>query len=120
VLCDGYALGFYHVYMRHTAHQLPFFDTGLQTLFFHRLIAPPRCADLLGRYPEVFQKFKIDPPRGVLFHGPPGTGKTLCARALANECSKAGKNVSFFMRKGADCLSKVGTGSWQGQGTRMI
>lgn len=55
----------------------------------------------------MFQKFKIDPPRGVLFHGPPGTGKTLCARALANECSKAGKNVSFFMRKGADCLSKV-------------
>lgn len=24
-------------------------------------------------YPEVFDKFKINPPRGVLFHGPPGT-----------------------------------------------
>ena len=24
-------------------------------------------------YPEVFEKFKISPPRGVLFHGPPGT-----------------------------------------------
>lgn len=23
-------------------------------------------------YPEVFQKFKISPPRGVLFHGSPG------------------------------------------------
>lgn len=23
-------------------------------------------------YPEVFEKFKISPPRGVLFHGPPG------------------------------------------------
>ena len=23
-------------------------------------------------YPEVFEKFKIAPPRGVLFHGPPG------------------------------------------------
>ena len=23
-------------------------------------------------YPEVFEKFHITPPRGVLFHGPPG------------------------------------------------
>ena len=23
-------------------------------------------------YPEVFEKFNISPPRGVLFHGPPG------------------------------------------------
>ena len=23
-------------------------------------------------YPEVFEKFKITPPRGVLFYGPPG------------------------------------------------
>ena len=23
-------------------------------------------------YPEVFEKFKVNPPRGVLFHGPPG------------------------------------------------
>lgn len=66
-------------------------------------------------YPEVFERFKIDPPRGVLFHGPPGTGKTLCARALANECSKAGRQVSFFMRKGADCLSK-----WVGESERML
>jgi SpoVK/Ycf46/Vps4 family AAA+-type ATPase len=46
---------------------------------------------------------------------PPGTGKTLCARALSNECSKAGKHVSFFMRKGADCLSK-----WVGEAERML
>jgi hypothetical protein len=26
-------------------------------------------------YPEVFAKFNLTPPRGVLFHGPPGTGK---------------------------------------------
>jgi len=35
-----------------------------------------------------------------------GTGKTLVARALAATASKAGTKVSFFMRKGADVLSK--------------
>lgn len=66
-------------------------------------------------YPEVFQKFSISPPRGVLFYGPPGTGKTLVARALANECSSEGKKVAFFMRKGADCLSK-----WVGESERQL
>ena len=66
-------------------------------------------------YPEVFDRFKIQPPRGVLFHGPPGCGKTLVARALANECSKGGKKVAFFMRKGADCLSK-----WVGESERQL
>jgi transitional endoplasmic reticulum ATPase len=37
------------------------------------------------RYPEVFEKLGIEPPKGVLLHGPPGTGKTLIARAVANE-----------------------------------
>ncbi|KAG8234841.1 hypothetical protein J437_LFUL014690, partial [Ladona fulva] len=57
-------------------------------------------------YKEIFEKFKIQPPKGVLFYGPPGTGKTLIARALANECSQGDRRVAFFMRKGADCLSK--------------
>lgn len=38
-------------------------------------------------YPEVFDQFHIQPPRGVLFVGPPGTGKTLVARALCNSCT---------------------------------
>ncbi|XP_018652886.1 hypothetical protein Smp_179290 [Schistosoma mansoni] len=84
-------------------------------------------------YPEVFSKFNVDPPRGVLFSGPPGTGKTLLARALANECSRLaqGSNnsttttttttvkhcrpIAFFMRKGADCLSK-----WVGESERQL
>lgn len=66
-------------------------------------------------YPEVFEKFKIQPPRGCLFYGPPGTGKTLMARALANECSQGDRKVSFFMRKGADCLSK-----WVGESERQL
>lgn len=37
-------------------------------------------------YPEVFEKFHMEAPKGVLFYGPPGTGKTLCARALAASC----------------------------------
>uniref|UniRef100_UPI0037E9202F ATPase family AAA domain-containing protein 2-like n=1 Tax=Semicossyphus pulcher TaxID=241346 RepID=UPI0037E9202F len=66
-------------------------------------------------YPEVFDNFKIQPPRGCLFYGPPGTGKTLVARALANECSHGSRKVSFFMRKGADCLSK-----WVGESERQL
>ncbi|KAG2468111.1 ATD2B protein, partial [Polypterus senegalus] len=66
-------------------------------------------------YPEVFERFKIQPPRGCLFYGPPGTGKTLVARALANECSQGDRKVSFFMRKGADCLSK-----WVGESERQL
>ena len=52
---------------------------------------------------------------GVLFYGPPGTGKTLMARALASECSQDGRKVAFFMRKGADCLSK-----WIGESERQL
>lgn len=53
--------------------------------------------------------------RGCLFYGPPGTGKTLVARALASECSQGDRKVSFFMRKGADCLSK-----WVGESERQL
>ena len=70
-------------------------------------------------YPDLFQKFDTQPPRGVLFIGPPGTGKTLTARALANslksQSNTGGRAVSFFMRKGADCLSK-----WVGEGERQL
>ncbi|QRW15713.1 AAA family ATPase [Rhizoctonia solani] len=66
-------------------------------------------------YPEIFQQFNIIPPRGVLFHGPPGTGKTLVARALAASSKADGKSISFFMRKGADCLSK-----WVGEAERQL
>jgi transitional endoplasmic reticulum ATPase len=37
------------------------------------------------RFPEVFDRLGIDPPRGVLLYGSPGCGKTLIARAVANE-----------------------------------
>ncbi|KAH0565820.1 hypothetical protein GP486_000789 [Trichoglossum hirsutum] len=66
-------------------------------------------------YPEIFQRFKVTPPRGVLFHGPPGTGKTLLARALAASCSSEGRKITFYMRKGADALSK-----WVGEAERQL
>jgi SpoVK/Ycf46/Vps4 family AAA+-type ATPase len=43
-------------------------------------------------------------------------GKTLVARVLASQCSlSSGKKVAFFMRKGADCLSK-----WVGEAERQL
>ncbi|KXS97949.1 hypothetical protein AC578_3397 [Pseudocercospora eumusae] len=66
-------------------------------------------------YPEVFQRFHVTPPRGVLFHGPPGTGKTLLARALASSVSSHGRKVTFYMRKGADALSK-----WVGEAEKQL
>lgn len=66
-------------------------------------------------YPEIFQRFHVTPPRGVLFHGPPGTGKTLLARALATSVSSGGRKVAFYMRKGGDALSK-----WVGEAERNL
>ncbi|KAL6970767.1 hypothetical protein U1Q18_030455 [Sarracenia purpurea var. burkii] len=66
-------------------------------------------------YPDFFASYHITPPRGVLLCGPPGTGKTLIARALACAASKAGQKVSFYMRKGADVLSK-----WVGEAERQL
>jgi SpoVK/Ycf46/Vps4 family AAA+-type ATPase len=66
-------------------------------------------------YPELFLKFHVTPPRGVLFHGPPGTGKTLLARALAASVGTGGQKITFYMRKGADALSK-----WVGEAERQL
>ncbi|KAK2577984.1 hypothetical protein KPH14_008416 [Odynerus spinipes] len=66
-------------------------------------------------YGDVYAKFNLKPPRGLLFYGPPGTGKTLVASALASECSNSERKVSFISRKGSDCLSK-----WVGESEKKL
>jgi len=41
--------------------------------------------ELPFKYPDLFKKLNIRPPKGILMYGPPGTGKTLLAKALSNE-----------------------------------
>ena len=51
-------------------------------------------------YPEQFEKFGMQPSKGVLFYGPPGCGKTLLAKAIANECQ-----ANFISIKGPELLT---------------
>jgi len=51
-------------------------------------------------HPELFEKFGMPAPRGVLFYGPPGCGKTLLAKAVANECQ-----ANFISIKGPELLT---------------
>lgn len=53
------------------------------------------------KFPELFQRLGIDPPKGVLLHGPPGCGKTLIARAVASET-----DASFFHVSGPEIIHK--------------
>ena len=51
------------------------------------------------RYPELFTRLGVDPPKGVLLHGPPGTGKTRLAQAVANE-----SDATFFTINGPEIM----------------
>ena len=51
-------------------------------------------------FPEKFEKFGMQPSKGVLFYGPPGCGKTMLAKAIANECQ-----ANFISIKGPELLT---------------
>ena len=63
-----------------------------------------------ARGDDRYDRFGIEPSRGILFHGPPGTGKTLFARALAGEL-----NVPFAELGPADMTSK-----WINEGPQRV
>lgn len=62
------------------------------------------------KYPELFRRLGIEPPKGVLLYGPPGCGKTLLAKAVANEV-----NAAFFVINGPEIMSK-----WYGESERRL
>ncbi len=53
------------------------------------------------KYPELFERLGVSPPKGVLLYGPPGTGKTLLAKAVANEA-----DANFYVINGPEIMSK--------------
>lgn len=62
------------------------------------------------RYPELFTRLGVAPPKGVLLHGPPGTGKTRLAQAVANE-----SEANFFSINGPEIM-----GSGYGESERAL
>ena len=52
------------------------------------------------KYTELFDSFRLKPPKGLLLSGPPGCGKTLIAKALASETE-----VNFIAIKGPELMS---------------
>ena len=66
---------------------------------------------------ELFERYDLKPPKGVLLYGPPGNGKTLIANAVANalaEGTDAGSGV-FLSVKGPELLNK-----FVGESERLI
>ncbi len=81
-----------------TGHKIAYEDIG----GLHKEIQRIReMIELPLKYPQIFDRLGIDPPKGVLLLGPPGTGKTLIARAVANETE-----ASFFAINGPEVIHK--------------
>lgn len=53
------------------------------------------------KFPQVFEKLGIVPPKGVLLIGSPGSGKTLLVKAIANET-----NANFQLINGPEIIHK--------------
>lgn len=72
---------------------------------------------------DLFSRYGLEPPKGILLYGPPGCGKTLIAKAVANSLAKAVAERtgrpdarSYFLNiKGPELLNK-----WVGETERQI
>jgi proteasome-associated ATPase len=72
---------------------------------------------------ELFSRYGLVPPKGILLYGPPGCGKTLIAKAVANSLAQAVAERtgrpdarSYFLNiKGPELLNK-----WVGETERQI
>lgn len=66
---------------------------------------------------ELFERYDLKPPKGVLLYGPPGNGKTLIAKAVANALAEgaAGGRGVFLSVKGPELLNK-----FVGESERLI
>ncbi|QMU56207.1 MAG: AAA family ATPase [Candidatus Mycalebacterium zealandia] len=53
------------------------------------------------RFPEVFARLGIEPPRGILLIGPPGSGKTMLAKSAIHETG-----MNFQIVNGPEIISK--------------
>ena len=66
------------------------------------------------RHRDLFARYGLTPPKGVLLYGPPGNGKTLIAKAVANALAE-GRRGTFLSVKGPELLNK-----YVGESERLI